>query len=124
MGVWGYAPWDNDAAADWYGDLFDQTSIEAIVEATLTKDPEEFAAEIRAAAALLIMLGRTYVWPIDRLDDHLHLAISQMDKVKTLYEDDPPLAAAVEQDIALLRARLPSDGSDTSIAPDGWNNFW
>ena len=81
MGAWGVAPWDSDSAADWYGDLFDELPLAAKVEETLKADPEEYAEEIRAAAALLIMLGRTYIWPVDDMDRHLELAIAQMEKV-------------------------------------------
>ncbi len=63
MGAWGYAPWDSDSAADWYGDLFVEFPIAAKVEEALNADPEEDADYIRAASALLIMLGRTYIWP-------------------------------------------------------------
>ena len=63
MGAWEHGPWDNDSAADWYGRLFEEIQLAAKVEETLNADPEEYADKIRAAAALLIMLGRTYVWP-------------------------------------------------------------
>ena len=35
MGAWGKLPWDNDGAADWFGDLFDKTKLAKEVEAAL-----------------------------------------------------------------------------------------
>ena len=80
MGTWGHGPWDDDSAADWFGDLFDELPIASKVEHALNLDPDDCAPEIRAAAAMLIMLGRTYIWPIDDIDRHLKLAITQMEK--------------------------------------------
>ena len=107
MGAWGEAAWDNDAAADWYGDLFDRTKLAKRVEKTLKKkDVEEWADEIRAAAYLLVTLGRVYIWPIDDLERHLAAAVAKLEKIQALedYADNPLLAA----EIAALRERLAS----------------
>ena len=125
MGAWGYAPWDNDAAADWYGDLFDEIPLAARVEAALNAAPEEYADEIRAASALLIMLGRTYMWPIDDIDRHLELAIAQMEKVKATYDDEPEFASAVSQEIAILKSRQANSQDAPAVPqPQSWGNFW
>lgn len=125
MGAWGYAPWDSDSAADWYGDLFDEIPLAAKVEETLNADPEEYADEIRAASALLIMLGRTYMWPIDDIDRHLKLAISQMEKVLAVYEDEPEFASAVAEEIAVLKSRQANDKDGPVVPqPQRWGNFW
>jgi hypothetical protein len=112
MGAWGSAAWDNDDAADWFGDLFAATKLAARVEKTLKKkDVEEYAGQIRAAAYLLVALGRVYVWPIDDLDRHLRLAIEKLEAIHQLpdYEGDPAIAA----EIAELRSRLaPPAGTD------------
>lgn len=107
MGVWGDAAWDNDAAADWYVDLFGRTKLAKRVEKTLKKkDVEEWADEIRAAAHVLVALGRVYVWPIQDLERHLALAVAKLEKIQALedYADNPHLAA----EIATLRERLAS----------------
>ena len=125
MGAWGVAPWDSDSAADWFGDLFDEIPLAAKVEETLNADPEEFAEEIRAAAALLIMLGRTYMWPVDDMDRHLELAIAQMEKVQATYEDEPELASAVAEEITVLKSRLTNNqGCPTVPQPTSWGKFW
>ena len=105
MGAWGTAAWDNDDAADWFGDLFAATKLAARVEKTLKKkDVEEYAGEIRAAAYMLVALGRVYIWPVEDLDRHLKLAIKKLEAIHALddYQDDPTIAS----EIAELRSRL------------------
>ena len=41
MGAWGTAAWENDGAADWFGDTFDATGLARRVEETLDGDPED-----------------------------------------------------------------------------------
>lgn len=125
MGAWGLAPWDDDSGADWFGDLFEELPIADRVEQTLNLDPEEYAAEIRAAASMLILLGRTYIWPIDHIDRHLALAIERMLLVREVYGEEPDFAAAVDDEIAILRSRQ-SNSKDTPLAsaPASWANFW
>ncbi len=91
MGAWGTAAWDNDGAADWFGDMFDATGLAKYVEETLERDVEDYREEIRAAAYLLVALGRVYIWPIDDLDNHLVLAISKLEEIKALeiYQEAP-----------------------------------
>lgn len=125
MGAWGHAPWDDDSAADWFGDMFDAIPLATKVEETLSLDADEYAAEIRAAASLLIMLGRTYIWPIDDIDRHLELAISKMEEVRAVYADEPELAAAVDDDLAILRSRKANKKDSPVISqPVSWGNFW
>ena len=125
MGAWGYAPWNNDSAADWYGNLFDETAVAAKVEEALNADPEECAAEIRAASAVLIMLGRTFIWPIDDIDRHLTLAIAKMEKIHSLYEDEPEFAAAIAEEIAVLKSRQANKKDGPVVPqPSSWGSFW
>ena len=77
MGTWGYKPYENDAAGDWFGDLWDELPLPAKVEETLELDVEDYHEEIRAAAHLLIQLGEVYIWPVDLLDHHCDLAARQ-----------------------------------------------
>jgi HEAT repeat protein len=105
MGAWGSAAWDNDLAADWFGELFGATKLARRVEKTLKhSDIEEYAPEIRAAAYMLVALGRNYVWPVEDFDRHLRLAISKLEVIRGLadYEGEPSINA----EIAILRSRL------------------
>jgi hypothetical protein len=125
MGAWGYAPWNNDSAADWYGDLLDETALAAKVEEALNADPEEHANEIRAAAAVLIMLGRTFIWPIDDIDRHLALAIAKMEMVRSLHEDAPEFASAVAEEITVLKSRQANKKDGPVVPqPSTWGSFW
>jgi hypothetical protein len=109
MGAWGTAAWDNDAAADWFGDMFDATKLAEYVEKTLKEsDIEDCYEEVRAAAYLVVALGRVYMWPIDKLDEHLALAIEKLEAIKQLdeYEDEGDFTSEIDQEIAILRSRL------------------
>ena len=118
MGTWGTAAWDNDDAADWFGNLFAATKLAARVEKTLKKkDVQEYAGEIRAAAYMLVALGRVYIWPVEDLDRHLKLAIKKLEAIHALddYQDDPTIAS----EIAELRSRLQPPSPDDKPADGG-----
>jgi hypothetical protein len=108
MGAWGTAAWENDGAADWFGDTFDATGLARHVEATLNGDPEDDHEEIRAAAYLLVALGRVYIWPVDDLDRHLALAISKLEAIRELDIDQEAdgFVEAIDAEIGVLRSRL------------------
>ncbi|MBS0660072.1 MAG: DUF4259 domain-containing protein [Verrucomicrobia bacterium] len=111
MGSWGTAPWDNDAAADWFAQMFEKTKLAKYVEKSLKKDPEDEPEEVRAAAYMLVALGRNFIWPIDDIDRQLKLAISKLEAVREVYsEAAPELVAQLEVEIAALRSHMtPSD---------------
>ena len=120
MGAWGSAAWDNDLAADWFGNLFERTKLARHVEKALNySDLEEYAAEIRAAAWVLGALGRVYVWPVSDRERHLKLAIAKMEAIRELpdYEDVPEIS----EEIAVLRSRLqglnPPDAEEGGLKP-------
>lgn len=108
MGAWATAAWDNDGAADWFGDMFAATGLAEYVEKTLRRDVEEFHEEIRAAAYMLIALGRVYIWPIDVLANHLELAVARLEEIRELdiYQDVPIFVNAIDEEIAVLKSRL------------------
>ena len=123
MGAWGVSPWDNDAAADWFGDLFDATKLADKVEEALQLDAEDSHEEIRAAAAMVVMLGRVYIWPIEKYDQHLELAVSRLKELRELeiYQEAPEFLAAIDDEIALLQARLSKEKGSQS---KGWSELW
>jgi len=129
MGAWGYLPWDNDSAADWYGDLLDETKVADKVEATLKLDVTDHYEEIRAAAGMVVMLGQVYIWPIDKLDAHLALAASKLEEILTLGEiqESPELTETIRGEIQELRSRIktPEKGSSPPKPPSTkWWQFW
>lgn len=110
MGTWDSKPWDNDTAADWFGDLFDETKLRDKVATALNLELTEHQ-EIRAAAHMLMKLGRVYVWPINHLDEDLALAIQRLTEIKeaNIFEDVPEFITEIEYEIEVLRCRLNRD---------------
>lgn len=122
MGAWGIEPWGNDRAADWYGDLLDEIGLAQRVERALQQDVPDAHEEIRAAALLLLFLGRVYIWPVDDLDRHLELAATKLEEIRDLkiYDEDEQLSRSLDQEIALLRARLVKGSHVDDDAAKAW----
>jgi hypothetical protein len=114
MGTWGHRPWDNDSAADWFGDTFADTKLAQRVEETLKLDIKGHAEQIRAAASLLVLLGHTYVWPIKDVDRHLELAATRLEEIRQsgIHAESPAIEAAIDAEIEELRSRL-------TVRPEG-----
>src|SRR4051812_34324140 len=108
MGTWGNLPWGNDGAADWFGELFDKTELADQVEEALQLDADDGYEEIRAAAAVVLLLGHNFVWPVEKLDDHLELAASKLEELTKLdvYEESPEIIQTIKAEIKVLRGRL------------------
>jgi len=84
MGTWDIEPWDNDIAADWFGDIFKKTKLAEYTRQTLQNcDPHYEFEEVRAAAFLVSVLGHVYVWPIEHRDQDIALAVSKLEQVLT-----------------------------------------
>ena len=113
MGAWGTLPWDSDGGADWFGDMVERTGLAQHVEETLGQDVTQFHEEIRAAAGVLLMMGRVYIWPPGDLIRHLELAASRLGEIANLdiYRDeaaDPAFLASLNEEIQELRSRIQS----------------
>jgi hypothetical protein len=121
MGAWGSLPWDNDAAADWYGNLFDNTKLSEHVEEALKLDAEDGYEEIRAAAAVVLLLCHNYVWPVNDIDRHLEMAVSRLEELLRLdiHEENPEAAEEIQAEIDALKARI--QGSETFEHPKWWH---
>jgi hypothetical protein len=107
MGTWGFQPWQDDLAADWFADLFSKGKIAERVEQALARsDIEEYWPEIRAAEHVVAVLGD--VWPPEQLAAHHRLAIEKLQAVKQSPEfaGDDMLCAEIDAQIAVLQARL------------------
>ncbi|QKT13676.1 hypothetical protein [Rhodococcus sp. W8901] len=123
MGAWGSAPWHNDAAADWFGDVFVGIDIDARIGDALEHDDDY--DRVRAACYLLAVLGHSMVWPgdLERLDGHLERGVELLTEMiepesefRELWEDDPEVIEAVRAEIAELEARLDGEG-DEGVSP-------
>jgi len=128
MGTWDKLPWDNDGAADWFGDLFDKTKLHQHVENTLQQNVTDSHEEIRAAASVLLFLGRAYIWPGHDLDRHLTLAASQLEEISRLDEitESPEIVDEIRAEIQELRSRIKAPGTSQQPPPPSgkWWQFW
>ena len=102
MGAWGDEPWDNDDAADWFGDLWDDVPIVERVHAGLQADDSWVMV---AALWLSAQLCRVYVWPVDAIDETRRLSIAAADQILAgedpdgyleCFDDDPEQRARIQ----------------------------
>lgn len=71
MGDWGYEPWENDEAADWFSFFWKRGGFQQLIDEVENFDEiEERYDTLRAAAYLLQTLGIVYIWP-GEYDDNL-----------------------------------------------------
>lgn len=86
MGAWGRQPWDNDTAADFFGDLFPPDFHDKVVAGLRGEDEEE----VRAAAWVVLQLAHSaYVWPGDggTLGEVCALAADKLEELATASEE-------------------------------------
>jgi len=125
MGDWGTKPWENDIAADWFGNMMDSTGLAEYVEKTLRQeidedDPYWTASEIRAAASVLLLLGHIYTWTED-LENHLKLAISRLEEMLPRDYSDSN-REQIQAEINVLKARLERK-TDKRVKKIKWWHF-
>lgn len=121
MGAWDKNPWDNDGAANWFGDLLGASGLPSRIEETLKRDARTHHEAIRAATSMLIFIGRKHIWPAQLLDAHLRLAISKMEEIAALniYKDE--FATEIEHEIDVLKTRLEkAEPSEAEVAWQWW----
>ena len=128
MGTWDKLPWDNDGAADWFNDLFNKTKLAKHIEGTLKLDVNNSHEEIRAAASVLLFLGRDYIWPVHDLDNHLKLAVDRLEEIcgLTVITESPELLEEIQAEIRELRSRIKTTPSTSQVQrpPKKWWQFW
>lgn len=131
MGMWAFNPWDNDSAADWYGEFMDETKLRSVWLKGIKKDAIDEFEEVRAAVSIYLMLGRVYVWPIDHLDEDLALCIKQTEKMLSDPEnlESEELIAEIKAELTELKSRETSDSevpqsSDSPAETKAWWAFW
>jgi len=113
----GNEPWANDDAADWLGDLMDETRLAQHVEEALSQDIDEFSIlTIRAAAGLLILLGQVYIWPFNDLDRHCLLAAEKLEQCAEV-EKDTNIRDLILAEAKYLRLTAKKDSTDDELVP-------
>ncbi|MBF2639954.1 DUF4259 domain-containing protein [Listeria welshimeri] len=116
MGVWGYDPWDNDEAADWFGNFMKHVDIDFIIQTVEEVENRELDYErIRAVSYIVEMLGKSYIWPVDhyaeldkmveKLINLLTLMIESGSDFLDVWENDPEIIIAVQKQIDALKKR-------------------
>jgi hypothetical protein len=107
---------------------FKKTKLARHVEDTLKLSVENSHDEIRAAASVLLFLGRVYTWPVHDLDRHLTLAADRLEEVSRLdvIAESPELVEEIRAEMEELRSRIKTPG--TSQPPPSlqkkWWQFW
>lgn len=108
--MWGYEPWDNDRAADWFAETIGDAGLASRVRTTLQNvialdyiDDE--STIVRAACYCLLKFGHVYVWPVNDLKDDLQLGITALEKV-LVEEENEKIKSLINLEMNELRARL------------------
>jgi len=112
MGMWNFEAWENDSAADWFGELMDGSEIRSRWLAGLNNDPEEEHEVVRAAVWLFAQLGRVYIWPIEKYGEDLEAAVKAGERlvaVEWLREEAPEYIEKLEADLEQIKARRKGD---------------
>jgi hypothetical protein len=125
MGAWDTNPWDNDHAADWFVKLFEETNLREKIKEALEMDKDIYFEEIRAAACVLMFLGRRYIWSgVKELDDDLTLAIKKMEELQKhpYYNQLDDFGYQLEYEIAVLKYHL-DENNKLPATPD-FVNWW
>lgn len=109
--MWGYQPWDNDRAADWFAKIIADSELAHNVRATLTQALaldflDDEAYQIRAACYCLLKFGYVYVWPVNHLKTDLQLAIQAMDRILEEGEEEEKFLELIQTEKQELEKRL------------------
>lgn len=136
------APWHDEQAQHWLSSLNSWSNMARLIQTTLNQDPAKYPHQIRAAAALVIMFGREYVWPnrvdVISLDDAISLARRQLAQVKHQFsirarinpelKQNPKLRMlldSIDQEIRILESRISEEPMNMpNEPPSTWGEFW
>ncbi len=107
MTTWGSLPWQNDDAIFWFGQNIANSELVARVEETLQLPLQGNEAKLRAAAAVLILLGRSFLWSGPKFGKHMRLAITRLEELEDsgAYAGSPEIAAELANEKAALQFR-------------------
>ena len=136
------APWEPENASQFLSSCQAYRNMLKTISGTLELEARKNPHEIRAAAAMVILLCREKLWParngIEELDRIVNLAARQLITIKQLFEQrcrrEPDLLAnpayramlnSLDQEIRILDSRV-SDPKPPmpKEPPDSWGDFW
>ena len=136
------APWHDEQAKLWLSYLSSLPNMVRLIQTTLNQDPAKYPHQIRAAAALVIMLAREDIWPdrsdVISLDDVIGLARRQLAQVKHQFSIrariNPKLKQmpkfrllldSIDQEIRILESRISEEPMNMpNEPPSTWGDFW
>ncbi len=102
MGSWGTEPWQNDPAQDWFEEMFSLTGLAGHIEESLSRTVEDYADEIRAAAFVVVALGKE-AWPAEaytRCATLARLRLTEM--LEHCVFANPAFVQSIQQQLAQL----------------------
>lgn len=135
-------PWENAPAQQFLESFIPYRNILLQIEKTLHLDPRTHSHELRAAAAMVILLCRDGLWPakggVEKRDEIVHLATVKLTRIKQLYEQkskvnpdllsDPryrQLMNSLDHEIRILESRLSDPKPQMPKEPPiTWGDFW
>jgi len=140
-------PWENEKAAAWVQNSDALRKTCQLVEGTLRLDAQQYPHQIRAAAAMVIMLGRPGLWStlsheeeivLDDIDKLVSLAQRGLSAVRTHFESkgrqNPELLNRPEfknlldsmlEEQRILESRMSETPSRLPQKPPcSWGTFW
>lgn len=138
----GMCPWNQPDAATWLSGNEALRRLTRLVVRTLDNDPRQFPIQIRAAAALVILLCRRGLWPAsggqperDQVVEQARRALAQIRQyysAESKRRDDlaghdsfPRLLKAIEEELRCLDARLSESPINVPDEPPAaWGNIW
>lgn len=108
MGAWGVKAWDNDTAADWFGDTLEPVAEEVEKLLRLPVDRSHYD-KYRAAAWLLIKIGQNFVYNIDFLEEHLSELLARLQTIRAdkewinTWRNEDNIIKEIDKQIALIQ---------------------
>ena len=124
MGTWASKPWDNDSAADWYGDLMDHCKVRDEWLKGINTNIEDEPETVRAAIGLFIFLGRVYIWPIKEYDKDLALAIDKCGELlkNEQLKESQEIIDSIKIELIELQSRIKESKTVLPMRP--WWKIW
>jgi len=117
MGSWGTEPWQSDRAQDWLEVMFSLTGLAEHIEETLSRTVEDYTDEIRAAAFVLLALGKE-AWPANAYTRCAMLARMRLtEMVECRVFTNPAFVQSIQKQLHRLRGGQGgiSDSEETKL---------
>lgn len=140
-------PWENDLATDWVRNSDSMRQTCRLIEGTLQLEVTQYPHQIRAAAAMVILLCRPGLWATNNTDEELmleeldrvcNLAHRKLSAIRQMFESksksNPKLSTRPEirnlldsilQEQRILESRMSETPSRLPQEPPcSWGTFW